>query len=378
MEPVRGSLAQVSLPSLLRPLVQEACTGVVRFTRGEIVKTVYLSQGRLIFATSTDADDRLGETLVRKGLISYRALEDSVGGIDTGRRQGTFLVETGAIESRDLVAGVTEQVREIIYSLFDWDTGDFEFQEGALPSKEVIVIRMSTEDILMEGVRRVRRWSQIRAGIGGLQQSYVLAPASPGIIAAMSLQKDEINLIGSFDGIMTVEQVCAALRLPDFTVCRALWGLWAVGVLNRIPQDAADPRLASRDKTDPFAEILPGASVSREIDRFNELHRLLFELVCYELKDGSNILFEQAFIAVNEEHPALFGGVAVDGKGQLDADALRQNVVEKNLTAFVPALHRLIEVELSLVKAMLGPRKASIIQDGVDTLRSRHTEGLPR
>jgi hypothetical protein len=71
--------------------------------------------------------------LLRKGLISYRDLEESVRGIRAGRRQGTILVERGAIRSRDLVQGVTEQVQEIVYSLFLWQDGLYEFVEGTSP-----------------------------------------------------------------------------------------------------------------------------------------------------------------------------------------------------------------------------------------------------
>jgi hypothetical protein len=41
--------------------------------------------------------------------------------IRAGKRQGTLLVENGAIRSKDLIEGVMEQVQEIIYSLFTWE-----------------------------------------------------------------------------------------------------------------------------------------------------------------------------------------------------------------------------------------------------------------
>ena len=169
---------------------------------------MYLSEGRLIFATSTDPDDRLGEMLLRKGLISYRALEESVQAIRAGKRQGTLLVESGAIRSSDLVEGVTEQVQEIIYSLFQWDEGAWEFQEGDLPSREVIVLRMSTADLMMEGVRRVARWTRIRTGVGGLDQRYAPRRGLRRAPGAMTLQKDELNLLATLDGVMTLEEIC--------------------------------------------------------------------------------------------------------------------------------------------------------------------------
>jgi hypothetical protein len=75
-------------------------------------------------------------------------------------------VESGEIRSRDLVEGVIGQVQEIIYSLFEWEDGEWQFEEGDLPSREVIVLRMSTGDLVREGIRRVDRWSRIRGGVG--------------------------------------------------------------------------------------------------------------------------------------------------------------------------------------------------------------------
>ena len=54
--------------------------------------------------------------LLRKGLISYRALEESVKGIQVGKRQGSVLVESGAIRSKDLVAGVGRHRRSLEFA----------------------------------------------------------------------------------------------------------------------------------------------------------------------------------------------------------------------------------------------------------------------
>jgi hypothetical protein len=376
--PLRGFLSDVGLPELLRPLVRGQRTGVLRFARGSVTKTVYLSSGRLIFATSTHPDDRLGEMLLRKGLISYRALEESVLAIKLGKRQGTILVETGAIRSRDLIEGVTDQVQEIVHSLFQWEEGAYEFVEGDLPSREVIVLRMSTADLILEGVRRIAAWSRIRAGVVGLDQQYALSPGSVAVMGGMSLHKDEVNLIAAVDGVMTVEEICAAIAQTDFQVCRTVWGLWAAGVLDRIPQDReARPATVEREKTEPHAERVRGASVAREIERFNELHRFLFELVSYELRERAPAFFERAFARVSAEEPALYEGVPVDAAGELDSFALRRNIVAGEIAAYVRGLDRLIEIETDLAREILGEKKAGIIQDGLLALKEQQLQGRP-
>src|SRR6202007_1858303 len=118
---------------------------------------------------------------------SYKSLEESVRAIKAGKRQGTLLVESGAIRSKDLVEGVTEEMQDIIYSVFLWEEGTFEFEEGDLPSREVIVLRMSTADLILEGVRRIERWTRIRRGVGGLEQQYRLAASSASTMADLSL-----------------------------------------------------------------------------------------------------------------------------------------------------------------------------------------------
>ena len=364
----RGDLSASGLPQVLRPLVRARKTGVLRCTRDRIVKTVYISEGRLIFATSTDPDDRLGEMLMRKGLITYRALQDSVPALQAGKRQGTLLVENGAIRSRDLVEGVADQVQEIVHGLIQWESGQYEFMEGPLPSKEVIVLRMSTGDLLLEGVRRVQRWSRIRAGAGGLDQKYALAPDSSAIVSSLSLQKEELNLVASLDGVMTLEEVCAASRQSDYLICRSLWGLWAAGVVDRVPQDAAAER---KEQTEPHVERLRGASIGREIERFNRLHCFLFELVSYELRERASAFFERAFSQASAEQPALFDGVAVDGGGALDAIALRRNIVGGEIARYLGGLERLLDIEVALVRETMGERKAAIIKDGLRELRAQ-------
>jgi hypothetical protein len=370
---LKGSLEHTSLPAILRPLVRDRKTGVLRLTRGPVTKTIYVSGGRVIFATSTDPDDRLGEMLLTKGVITYRALEESVLSLKAGKRQGTILIESGAIRSRDLISGVTEQVQEIVYSVFRWDLGSYEFVEGDLPSREVIVLRMSTGDLLLEGIRRIQAWSRIRAGVGLLHQRYALSSDYRALLAGLVLEKHELGLIATLAGEATVEEICAANATSDFVVCRTIWGLWAAGVLDKIPEDrqlvgaGAPAGAATADK----ARV---ASVGREIELFNEVHRLMFDLVCYQLRDGANGFFDRALLQVRSEWGAVFEGVALDGAGSLDAVALRRNIVMGEISAYTRGFGRLLEIEAAQARAALGERKTAIIEHGLSSLREQQSQ----
>jgi hypothetical protein len=274
------------------------------------------------------------------------------------------------------VDGVTEQVQEIIYSVFQWDEGEYAFQEGDLPSREVIVLRMSTGDLILEGIRRLQRWTRIRQGVGSLEQQYALAPASATVMGGMTLSKDEVDLIGAIDGVMSVEEICTAARLPDFQVCRSVWALWGAGVLDRVPQDSAPE--GRYEATEPHAEKLRGAAIGREIEAFNELHRFLFELVSYELRERAPDFFERAFSRAMAAEPELFDGVAVDTAGELDSIGLRRNIVAGEIARYLRGLDRLLEIEGELARQVLGEKKAAIIQDGLLALKEQQLQRAGR
>ena len=116
------------------------------------------------------------------------------------------------------------------------------------------------------------------------------------------------------------------------------------------------------------------ASVGREIDLFNELHRLVFDLVTYQLRDGAQGFFESALAQIRSEWGAVFEGVALDGTGSLDAVILRRNIVMGEIGAYSRGLGRLLEIEAAQAKTALGSKKAAIIQDGLIALREQQMQ----
>ena len=77
----------------------------------------------------------------------------------------------GALSPKDLWEGVQFQIREIVYSLFQWEDGPFHFEESMLPEKERITVDLDIVDLILAGIRRVESAGRIqgrypRAGHG--------------------------------------------------------------------------------------------------------------------------------------------------------------------------------------------------------------------
>jgi hypothetical protein len=228
-----GSLAEHDLPTLMLSLYEERWSGQVTLTSAGVGKTITVQDGKMVFASSSGTDDRLGEQLLRRGRISLQQFVDASSAMSPGKRLGTILVEQGALTPKDLVAGVIDQTREIIYTLFLWTEGHYRVQEGP-PSAESIKLNLSTPDLIVEGIRRIDAWSRIDRAIGGKDARYERAANFEQTLAAMSLAPEVRAIVETLGEPRTVGEICAASTLADFDVCRAIWAFRVVGILRRI------------------------------------------------------------------------------------------------------------------------------------------------
>ena len=230
-----GVLSSATFPSLIYSILSREETGVLSLTDERAEKSIYIQQGRPIFATSSDRDDRLGQLLFRDGVVSLPDLMDSVEvSVSTGKRLGTILVERKLIKPHDLVEAVRAQVRNIITSLFLWTRGRYRYVPGALPSDEVITLKLSTGDVILEGIRRVESWGRIWEAVGDLGVQYKNTGRVERLSGEMNLSLEEWSLLAHCDGPVSLRDLCRLSTMKDFDVCRFLWAMMTLGVVARL------------------------------------------------------------------------------------------------------------------------------------------------
>lgn len=229
---VAGRLEGASLPELLWTLCRERKTGVLQLSSAERKKSVFIEDGRIVFASSSDPDDRLGELLLRQGTVRLDQLEHALLKLHSGKRLGTLLVEAGSLTPEELVRGVLAQVESIVLGLFTWNEGAYHFREGPLPTDEVITLGMRTAEILLRGIRRIRSMNRIRRSVGAPHQWYGLTPGWREILDGLTLTVGEELLIERLrDGDVSVEDLCNEVFLSNFEIYQTLWGFKMLGVI---------------------------------------------------------------------------------------------------------------------------------------------------
>ncbi len=251
---VNGRLEGLSVPELLWNLCRRSSTGVLHLTSRGITKKVYFSDGRIVFALSGDPDDRLGDLLLRDGLITLDQLEAALTQLSSGKRLGTLLVGAGHLSPDKLVRGVLSQVRGIVLALFPCEEGEYAFVEGPLPTEEVITLGMRTAEIMLQGIRQIRSFSRLRKNVGPPSTRFQLAPAWHDVLDGLDIRDGERMLLKRLDDAgpsgASVDAMCREVFLSNFEIYQALCAFLVLGIVEEVrvaegpaPGDAIEGRL---------------------------------------------------------------------------------------------------------------------------------------
>lgn len=234
----RGRLEEKDLPHILLDLSRERWTGVLRLQRGDDRIGITIEDGHLVFASTSDADYRLGPRLLRRGVITLRQMEDAGRNMTQGKRFGTVLVEMGFLDPKEMVRGVVDQTRDIILLAFRWATGEYLLEPGPAPG-EAITLDMSTPQLILDGISQIEAWSRVERGSGGLAARYAPVPGSERLFKELTLDVDQVALLRSVKGVRDVESLLAESMLNHFEACRTLWTFRVIGLVRRV--EAATP-----------------------------------------------------------------------------------------------------------------------------------------
>jgi hypothetical protein len=156
-----GNLIETPFSDVIAVLRQQKATGTLTCGTGTDEKSLYVKNGHIIFATSKDERDRLGEIMVKNGNITRGQLERALklhqnsAGL---KKIGALFVEQGYVSPKDLFNGLKMQVRGIIHSLFLLTEGSYNFEER-LP-EDIIPLQINMEEVLRDVIQQMKQGLQ--------------------------------------------------------------------------------------------------------------------------------------------------------------------------------------------------------------------------
>jgi len=230
-----GDMSSFNLSDIFSMLALGKKSGALRLTRGAETRILTWQAGEIVFARSNSVRNSLGNFLVRQGIITPEQNALSAAKIDETTRHGKVLVRMGFITAEQLHWAVKQQVLEIVYSLFHWRSGMFEFVEGAVEQQEKITLSMSTTKIIMDGIHRLDEWNRLRSA---LPDDHAI-PEPAAKVADLASRTDvgdaERRLLPLVDGSRSIAEIVESARLGEFEAYTALHQLLASGLIRVAP-----------------------------------------------------------------------------------------------------------------------------------------------
>ena len=162
---LRGRIDLFGVANIFQLLHQAEATGKLVLEGEDQRGRVYFHQGRLIYARTDAGIERIGELLVSRGVLEPAQLEGARILADRrGVRIGTVLVEGGGVSSEQLSEAIKGQIMEVVYHLVRIESGSFAFYGQIYPENEDILLDVSLDVLLLEGLRQLDELSHFGPG----------------------------------------------------------------------------------------------------------------------------------------------------------------------------------------------------------------------
>jgi tetratricopeptide (TPR) repeat protein len=232
---IKGSLREASLADVCQLLALGQKTGCLSIADGARFGQIFFDKGRINYARIVNRRDRLGDLLVRDGVLTQEQLDDVLRrqAREPDRRVGELLVANSYISRSELTRYVRLQIEEAIYHLFTWARGNFFFEVEAKPDDADIILSINPESLLLEAARRVDEWSLIEKKIPSLDLLFQVEHDRLQQSRA-ELTPEQHQIVHLADGTRTVQDIVDGTGLSEFSVGKALFGLIQAGFAHRV------------------------------------------------------------------------------------------------------------------------------------------------
>ncbi|MFL5760156.1 MAG: DUF4388 domain-containing protein [Thermomicrobiales bacterium] len=133
-------------------------TGKMAVIAAGETSSFFLQRGKILMASSTWSNLRLGQTLVRRGALPKERLERSLVLQTTIAHRpslGTVLVEDGALSREDLALGIEDQCVAVLMRTFEMPDATFLFDAFEAAPRQIEFVPIDATFAVDEAIRRI-------------------------------------------------------------------------------------------------------------------------------------------------------------------------------------------------------------------------------
>jgi hypothetical protein len=242
-----GDLSGFPIADLIAFLHQSRLSGLLHVASAGSERSVSFKDGEVRSAQSSVQGERIGEVAMKLGFVTEAQLVDAARDL-ADRPIGKALVDRGHLSASDLWKCFHEQVTAVFHAILMARQGIFWLLDEAPGDRPGAPLAVSTQSLLMDGIRRIDEMSLFQARIPG--PDAFLRRKEPK--RKVTLRAVEQQLLALVDGQRTVAEVARAAHLNEFDATKILFHLAEAGYLEAQAAPAA-PAGPAEDRLEAIA-----------------------------------------------------------------------------------------------------------------------------
>jgi hypothetical protein len=284
-------------------------------------RVLTVDQGALKHAQTDFETERLGEVLVRAGLIPRADLVPLLAQKSPEQRFGQLLVSKRILDPGTLFKQLQNQAETIFYASLLEERGAYWFvappEDAPAPPTTV---HLQIQGLLMEGVQRIDEMALYRERIPH-NRFFPTALSEAPKSKLDALEPEAQKLFGLCDGARNIDDLARESGLGEFPTLKALYHLSRASLVTLRRGPTVDAKAAQK-----------------LVRQFNDIVRDVFMVVAtFGKMEGAS----RALSSWLETSPhASVLGSRVDIDGTLDSQAIAQKLEESGLEDPMQALHQ--------------------------------------
>lgn len=239
-----GSLAQSPVPKLITAFYEARHHGELTLRQGDVTKLIHFEEGQPVYAASNLVHERFGRFCARKGLVPDTELM-AVAELaqEAGLRTGEAMVRLGLLTPEQRRTLLEEQIREIIWSTFVWDRGEYALSNKTLARPDVVKLSVFSGDLILQGVSRSETLLSLRRKMGAQRRMFPTSEP-PYSLHELTLSDAQAQLVAHADGSKNVADLLTLTDLSEREGLATLLGLEWTGQLHERPGESPQRRIS--------------------------------------------------------------------------------------------------------------------------------------
>jgi len=353
---LKGNLSDNPFASLLFRIWKIKHSGCLIIQKGKQKKKIDFKRGEICLSAASVDNNALLNTTLEQGLVSA-----------TVRKNVQLFAQTNKIPVFSALNEKTNIDPELLWNLletsektslfpiFDWEKADYSFDSEHTWEEHEILLYMSTIDIILEGIRRMKNFTLIKNTLPNEDSLIQISP--PEYADQLHLSPAEIYIYHVAEKDQCLKNIFKMSQLGKKDSQKIIYTFFALGIATR----------AQKINLNYSSADFSHADLHNLVETFNHKCSFIFKYISKEIGPAAANVLEKCLEEIRPQLSPYFQNLSFDPEGKLNPGPLFKSGPTLSggdtKKVLLQDLNEILAAEVLAVKKNLGKQhEADLIQ----------------